>query len=223
MTLEQIAATIVSLSLSHPVRVGIDGITASGKTTFADELGGVVAKRGRSIIRASVDDFHRPPTERYVKGRLSPEGYYSDAFDYPQLQERLLLPLGPSGSRHYATKVHDQDADSPIENPVVQIASEDAVLIVDGVFLFRPELFDLWDFRIFLDVDPGVARERGILRDQHWIGSLEQARQRYEQRYVPGERLYLREVEPQNLADVVIENTDPQRRMFRFQQPARMR
>ena len=29
---------IVKLNLTHPIRVGVSGITASGKTTFANEL-----------------------------------------------------------------------------------------------------------------------------------------------------------------------------------------
>lgn len=36
--MKEIADHILTLKLTHPIRVGVNGITASGKTTFANEL-----------------------------------------------------------------------------------------------------------------------------------------------------------------------------------------
>ncbi len=36
--IKEIADHIVKLNLTYPTRVGVSGITASGKTTFANEL-----------------------------------------------------------------------------------------------------------------------------------------------------------------------------------------
>jgi hypothetical protein len=63
-------------------RVGVDGIDGAGKTTLADELAAALRARGRPARRVSADDFHRPPAERYRRGRASPEGYYHDSFDF---------------------------------------------------------------------------------------------------------------------------------------------
>ena len=81
----------------------------------------------------------------------------------------------------------------------------DENVVVDGVFLHHPELRDLWDLTVFLEVDLEVARERGIARDFSW---MEHARERYATRYVPGETRYLEEIDPAALADVVIDLTD---------------
>jgi uridine kinase len=43
------------------------------------------------------------------------------------------------------------------------------------------------------------------------MGGSNAARARYEARYFPGETLYLEAVHPERLADVVVENTDPDR------------
>jgi hypothetical protein len=80
-TLGELARLILALERSSPVRVAIDGRIASGKTTFANELGALVAQRNREVIRTSIDGFHRPRAERYARGRYSPEGYYFDARD----------------------------------------------------------------------------------------------------------------------------------------------
>ncbi|MFY9806018.1 MAG: hypothetical protein WCC65_09105 [Pseudonocardiaceae bacterium] len=82
----------------------------------------------------------------------------------------------------------------------------DTVLIVDGVFAFRPEINRYWDFRIWLDVDPETSVRRGAERDQHWAGS--EAEILHRTRYLPAECLYLAEVEPVPFADVTIDNTE---------------
>jgi uridine kinase len=40
------------------------------------------------------------------------------------------------------------------------------VLLFDGVFLLRPELNDLWDFRVFVEVDAEEALRRAVVRDE---------------------------------------------------------
>lgn len=50
-----IARRIHKLDLDHPVRVAIDGLDTSGKTTFSDELVRPLTQIGRPVIRASVD------------------------------------------------------------------------------------------------------------------------------------------------------------------------
>src|SRR5690606_1837001 len=77
------------------------GFSGAGKTSLADELGERVAARGRPVIRASLDDFKRPWSERHLYDRESGEGYYRNAYDYDLIRSALLEPLGPDGSRAY--------------------------------------------------------------------------------------------------------------------------
>ncbi|MDH4033877.1 MAG: hypothetical protein OEV80_08770, partial [candidate division Zixibacteria bacterium] len=55
--IEQLAEMINIVKRSHTVRVAIDGVDASGKTTLADELVTPLEAKGRSVIRASIDGF----------------------------------------------------------------------------------------------------------------------------------------------------------------------
>ena len=206
--LQQLANVIISIKHSYPLRVAIDGIDAAGKTTLADGLTPLIAGQGRPVIRASVDGFHRPRHERYRRGRDSPEGYYEDSFNYAALQKVLLMPLGPFGTRHYRRAVFDVGADVPLETKE-EVAPVNAVLLFDGVFLLRPELEDMWDYRIFVDVDFEVALQRAIRRDLPRLGSTETVRAHYLQRYFPGQRLYFQMAQPQKRADVIVENNDP--------------
>jgi uridine kinase len=74
-------------------------------------------------------------------------------------------------------------------------------VIADGIFLHRPEVRDVWDLSVWLEVDRATARSRALARD---AARLEDAAARYERRYGPAEDRYLAEVDPASLADLVV-------------------
>jgi uridine kinase len=204
VTLPQtLAERITAIARPHPVRVAIDGVDAAGTTTLADALKEPIEACGLAVIRASIDDFHRPREERYRQGEESPQGYYDDSFEYEAVRDLLLAPLGPGGNRRYVKAVFDFKANIPrITAP--RLAPRNAVLLFDGIFLLRPELNDLWDFRVFLQVDFEETLRRATERDEKLFGSREAVRRRYLRRYVPAQRLYLDSVRPELIADVVV-------------------
>jgi uridine kinase len=201
----EISKIITQILAQHPLRVAVDGVDASGKTVFADALSEALTFTQRQVIRASVDGFHHPKAIRRQKGPLSPEGFYRDSYNYPALIENLLAPLSPGGDRHYRTAVFDLYGDRPIQTPW-QTAEKDAILIVDGIFLLRETLLPYWDFKIYLHTDFIHSVPRGVARDQRLLGSKEEANLRYQQRYVPGQKIYLAEARPLDKADILIDN-----------------
>jgi len=207
---EELSSRIYQLHPGHPVRVAIDGIDAAGKTVFADALGEKLRTLDRHVIRASVDGFHNPAEVRRHRGPLSPDGYYHDSFDYTALRSSLLDPLGPGGDRRYRVAVFDFRTDRVVDSQP-QTAPDDAILVFEGVFLLRPELRGSWDFSVFLRVDFGITVARAESRDLAMFGTADEVRERYERRYVPGQRLYLDEACPESVADLVIDNSDFER------------
>lgn len=203
--MKRIAGKIADIPTSQPLRVGVDGVDASGKTVFADALADSLAFTQRQVIRASVDGFHLPRAIRRRKGSLSPEGFFRESFNYPALIENLLKPLSPQGNRQYRTAVFDLHADRPVEMPW-QTAPKDAILVIDGIFLFRQILLPYWDVKIYLHADFSQSVPRGIARDQQQIGSRQETARRYQQRYVPGQKIYLAETHPLDKADILIDN-----------------
>jgi len=204
----RLAAMIASVRTDHPVRVAVDGIDAAGKTTLANALVKPLSQLGREVIRASIDGFHHPKRLRYMRGKDSPVGYFYDSFDYDAVILCLLKPLGPGGDRLCRTSAFDHITGTEMTGETTT-ATENAILVFDGVFLFRPELNRYWDFRIFVNVSLEVAKERAIRRDSLLMGGEAEARRRYKTRYYPGQRIYMDECNPMSLADVVVENDDP--------------
>src|SRR2546421_4332971 len=167
--LDDLAARILRIALEHPLRIAIDGRLGSGKTMLADELAGSISARGRPVIRTSIDGFHRPKAERYARGRNSPEGYYYDSRDLGAVMTLLLAPLGPGGDRRYRTASFDLESDRAIHQQP-KLAAADAILIVDGTFLQRPELHDGWDLTLFVETSEEIATGRGVARDAELLG-----------------------------------------------------
>lgn len=215
-TLETLARRIVMLERGRPVRVAIDGRTASGKTTLADELAEAARGLGRTVIRASVDGFHRPRAERHRRGRHSADGYYEDARDLGAFRRDLLDPLGPGGDRRYRTASLDLDTNAPVNEPPI-IAAADAVLIVDGTFLQRPELAGCWEAVIFVEVGEAAAARRGVTRDAAAMGQA-MAERLYAERYQPAYLKYEAACAPALSADAVLINEDFSAPRLRFRE-----
>jgi len=198
-----IAGRIARLAPDRVVRVAIDGVDGAGKTTFADELADILRTLPRSVIRASVDGFHNPRALRYRRGRSSPGGYFEDSYNYAALKEHLLDPLSPGGSRRYRAAVFDHVTDTAVSVPERE-APASSILLFDGIFLHRTELFPYWDASIFLDVDFAVSVSRCASRD----GSSPDPFSSANRRYVKGQRIYLLACEPTKKATITIDNTN---------------
>ncbi|WP_236655853.1 cytidylate kinase family protein [Streptacidiphilus jiangxiensis] len=206
--MSRLAGAISSVTATHPLRVAVDGPPASGKTTLADELAVVLRAHGRDVIRATIDDFLVPRAQRYRRGRYSAEGCYFDAHDRAALCRVLLDPLGPGGDRRFRHAVFDGATDTPL-SPPASTAAADAVLLFDGVFLLRPELFDRWDLRIFVSVPFEQTVDRARDRSTAVTGSTADTadiERSWRERYIPAQELYFAAARPTDRADIIVHN-----------------
>ena len=87
---------------------------------------------------------------------------------------------------------------------------EDAILIVDGAFLLRPELRPFWDLVIWLHISFEDMVARAAERDTAWVGDADEVRRRYAEHWIPLHQLYERLSGGANGADLVIDNSKPE-------------
>lgn len=205
--LDQVSTYITTKKFERPTLVAIDGFDNSGKTRLTKELVFPLRKSRRQIVTISLDHFQNPTHMRYRRGRESPEGYYYDAFNYEAFIEAVLLPLQPGGDRKIRPTLINLNASLDLQPEYVSVA-EDAIILCEGVFLMRPELFDYWDILIFIDVSLETALRRAIERDLQMLGSYEQVRYMYEKRYFAGQRIYFERCHPIQRANLIIDNND---------------
>lgn len=215
-TLAAIVAMLRGLYPRGRVMIAIDGLTASGKSTFADDLAtswrdavsGAPGASATTVLRASVDDFLRPRAARYARGRDSAEGRYLDSYDYSLLRRVLIEPFRMGGSTGFQLRGFDRDADRAFQSEWTT-AGPDAVLIVDGSFLNRPELRGVWNAVIWLEADAAVRDARilerdGITPDSPTAGRYRGAGELYEA------------TNPREAATLIVDNTAPAHPRQRF-------
>jgi uridine kinase len=207
--LSRLAEAVGAVRTAHPTRVAVDGPPAGGKTTLADELAVVLRAQGREVIRASIEGFLLPRSQRYRRGEYSAEACYHDSFDFDALHQVLLDPLGPGGDRRFQQAVYDRGTDTALSPPVTA-APADAVLLFDGVFLMRPELIERWDLRIFVSAAFEETLDRARTRDQAVYGSVTEVERRFHKRYGPSQQFYFATARPTDHADIIVHNDEPQ-------------
>jgi uridine kinase len=192
--------------------IAIDGIDGAGKTRFSRDFATRLGRSGHAVFHASINDFHRPRTARYQQGRDSAHGFYHDAYDYDLFRRVLVNPFKLGGSTGFVTAAFDVARDAPIQSEW-QTGPQDATLIVDGLFLNRASLRGLWNFSIWLELEPEVAFERlESMPNPPKLGN----RPSQGDRYVGAELLYMNDAHPRAAASAIVDNTDADhpRRVF---------
>ena len=202
--LGDLADALLTLRPGGRVVVALDGVDGAGKTVLGHELAALVRPH-REVHRVSVDGFHRPPQVRYARGRTA-ETFYRDQYDHDTIRGRLVEPFRAGAPWQRA--VHDVEQEVPVDLPPEPGAGRDAVLLLDGIFLHRPELADLWDASVWVDVPFEVSVARGNARFGEMSAEQADPASAVNARYVGGQRLYLAEVDPASRATWVLDNTD---------------
>jgi len=161
----QVLADLLELVLAVRPReravVGIDGPDGVGKSTLSAELRALAPLVSqRELVGVGLDGFHHPRAHRYAHGRDA-ESYYRHAFDLATFRRRVVDPF--RAGREIVTAVHDVTTDRPLHLDPVEPA-EDAVLLVDGVFLQRAELAGCFDAVLLATAPPEVTVPRGNAR-----------------------------------------------------------
>ena len=195
---------------SHRLRIAIDGFTGAGKTSLGHELARELSRRGRPVLRASLDDFKRPWSERHLYDRVTGEGYYRNAFDREAACSLLLDPSSPTGDGIVA--LCSIDPITQIDHSSVKsVMPSNGVLVIDGVFSYRPTINSYWDLRVWIDIEPELSVRRGVERDAEMVGDRTEAEALHRDRYLAGEQLYIHEVDPKSFVEVIVDNTDFER------------
>lgn len=123
----------------EPCIVAIDGRCAAGKTTLANALHSIL---GCSIIH--MDDFFLQPHQR-CEARLNEIG---GNIDYERFLTEVIPPLKSKKDFSYlAFDCHTMDFGERVNVRQTQ------VILVEGSYSCHPKFSDIYDLKIFLDVD----------------------------------------------------------------------
>ena len=176
--------------------IGIDGLGGSGKTMYAYKL----QQQLEGSVILHLDDFVHKKEVRYNENYEEWYCYYHLQWRYDYLIQKLLLPLKSGLDVNETIEVYNRETDSymlrKIEIPV------GTSVIVEGVFLQRPELRPYFETVVYLELDKETRLKRISDRDIY-MGNKEEIALKYEQRYFPAEEKYIEQCNPLALADII--------------------
>lgn len=196
--LESIAGEILHNYGHGRALVAVDGRHGAGQVDFADSLAEVLELKGSKVFRASIADFFRPRADRERAGWLDGRAQYREAYDYSLLRRVLIDPFHAGGSTGFVLTGFDELRDQPVFQPKWMSAGPDAILVMDGVFLLRPELLGVWNYSIWLSTPLLESEDPEIARDS------------------TADEAYLADANPSEKATTIIDNQDLEhpRRVF---------
>lgn len=178
-----------------PVLIALDGGSGAGKTTLAL----MIANRLNATV-IHMDDFYAAqiPTAEW-EARTS-EQRAADVIDWRRLRAEALGPLlaGKSARWHaFDFESLHHDGSYPLRTDWVEVPPADVILL-DGAYSSRPELADMIDLSVLVDVPIAVRHARLAARESsHFLES-------WHALWDVVEGYYFTDVRPKESFDVVV-------------------
>jgi len=147
----------------HPVVVAIDGPSGAGKSTIA----AAIAAATHGVVVPGDDFFAAEITAQEWDARDASERA-RDGIDWRRLRRDALEPLraGRVAEWHSFDFAAGERADGTYAMSTEVTRRDPAqVIILDGAYSSRPELADLVDLSILIDVPVSVRHERQAARE----------------------------------------------------------
>jgi uridine kinase len=188
--IEALAEEILHNYAHGRVIVAIDGQDAAAVDAFGADLVAILKKRGHSAFAARMNDYVAPRQRREAWGADSAEVRYRNTYDYSVLRRVLIDPFRMGGSTGFVAAAYDRAREQQIQAKWLT-APEDAILVLSGEYLQRPELHGLWNFTAWLESAPPPKES---------VDPLD----------VAARKLYAKDVKARAAASAIIDNTNPE-------------
>lgn len=160
-----------------PLVVALDGRSCAGKSTLATAL---ALRTDATVLEG--DDFYGPalPSLTAAERDAMSDAEVADAvIDWRRLRTEALEPL--RAGREAVYRPYDWDAHDGRLGELRRLRPADLV-VVEGVYAARPELADLVDLTVSVDVTPEVRASRQVDREQDdpgWVDFWERGEEHY--------------------------------------------
>ncbi len=184
---------------SKPLLIAIDGGSGSGKSTLACAA---AEKLGAALVPG--DDFFAAHITAEAWTLRDVEARAADSIDWQRLRREALEPLLARKQARwhpfdFASGVRSDGAYGMLAE-FVECAPAN-VIVLDGAYSARPELSDLIDLSVLIDVPVALRHERLRAREERtWLNA-------WHARWDGAEEYYLTHVRPASSFDLVIPNT----------------
>ena len=179
-------------SINQSFVVGINGIDCSGKTTFAKSVSKYFTHHKIENDYLDIDNFNNRAIESETY-----KAFVSGSWDEKDL------------NKYYKLIINYSDA----IRAVSEYKKKYPLVILEGIFIYKPQLADLFDLKIYLDINISLGRKRFAKRR-----SLKQDKRPleiYDEIWMLSHIRYESEVHPKRISDFVIDYNDESKPVLR--------
>lgn len=173
-------AGYLSGRIKMPASIGIAGETASGKSTITMDLIDTIQSFATefnifdAITRVNTDDYYYDRSEMVKAAGSFSEFAKNYDLDVPQALELELMSKHIkellSGKSTYLPK-YDMSG-TAIRHDNYTYAKPSKIIISEGLFTLTEKVKDAFDFKIYVDIDENIKRERFYIRaNERGLGS----------------------------------------------------
>jgi uridine kinase len=182
--------------------VGISGIDGSGKGYVTKQIEARLGTHAVASAVINVDGWLNLPEKRFNLEAPAAH-FYDHAIRFDPFFSELVLPLRDRRSVHL---VADHVAETATQyRKHVYSYKNVAVVLVEGIFIFKTAYRSFFDLAIWLDCSFPTALARAIERSQEDLAPA-QTIAAYETIYFPAQRIHLAKDDPRGHADFIFEN-----------------
>jgi uridine kinase len=182
--------------------VGVSGIDACGKGYLAAQFQAHLALHGVIAAILNVDGWLNLPETRFNQSAPA-ANFYQNAIRFDQFFAQLVLPLRDRRSVNLVADYVEETASSYRKH--TYDFRDVSVVLVEGIFLFKPQYRKHFDLAIWIDCSFSTALARAIDRAQEGLSAANTIAA-YETIYFPAQRIHLAQDKPREHADLIFEN-----------------
>lgn len=146
--------------------VGVSGIDGCGKGYLAAQLQAHLALHGIIPVILNVDGWLNLPEKRFDRNAPA-VNFYENAIRLDQFFSQLVLPLRDRRSIHLIADFVEETASEYRKH--IYDYTDVSVVLVEGIFLFKPQYRKHFDLTIWIDCSFATALARAIARSGRTI------------------------------------------------------
>ena len=182
--------------------VGVSGIDGCGKGYLAAQLQAHLALHGVIPAILNVDGWLNLPQKRFDQNAPA-ANFYENAIRLDQFFSQLVLPLRDRRSIHLEADFVEETASNYRRHSYDY--DDVSVVLVEGIFLFKPQYRKYFDLTIWIDCSFPTALARAIDRAQEGLSAANTIAA-YDTIYFPAQKIHLAHDKPRENADLILEN-----------------
>lgn len=187
---------------SRSLLVGLSGIDGSGKGYLAGQIEAHLAQRACAAAILHLDGWLNLPEKRFSESAPA-RNFYENAIRFEEFFSQLVMPLR---DRRSVRLVADfvEETSRQYRNEIYEFKNV-GIIVVEGIFLFKPQYRELFDLTVWIDCSYPIALARAIDRGQEGLSPAKTINA-YETIYFPAQRIHLAQDKPRENADLILEN-----------------